>query len=232
MGMVLGGALLILVAVIGGLALDRFGFLFPDRSGQGPARVWDPAADWRSGPNHENPSRDGYGNADVWSYMQSTASNSHDRTKYVLLPNYEGLDAWNQVGMDGASPDLHEAWNEPTLINAFIGLAQPEGRDPLIYLHPALNVILGWTSPLQREITIEGVAARPQDPCSVPHGGLQFTIERGSLTLHSIGLDIGDESAFTVSTTVDIGDTVYFVVADNGDARCALTSLELRITSR
>lgn len=231
-GMVLAGALLVLVAVTGGLALDRFGFLFPAGSGQGPARVWDPAADWRRAPTQENPSRDAYGNAGVWRYMQSTSSNSQDLTRYVLLPNYEGIDAWNQAGMDGTSPDLHEAWNEPALTNAFVGLAEPEGKVPLIYLHPAVNVILGWTSPVHREITIEGVVARPQDPCAVPHGRLLFAIDRGSQALRSIVLDIGDESAFSLNTTVAVGDVVYFVVDADGDARCGLASLRLTITTR
>jgi hypothetical protein len=232
MEMALAGALLVLIAVTAGLAWDRFGFLMPPVPGHGQARVWNPSADWRSGPIAENPSRDAYGNAAVWSYMQSTSTDSHDRTRYVLLPNYEGVDAWNQVGMDGTSPDLHEAWNEPTLINAFVGLAQPEGRDSLLYLHPAVSVILGWTSPLEGEITIQGVVSRPQDPCSVPHGGLVFTIERGSDTFHSDELDIGDEAAFDITADVGVGDIVYFVVDAGADARCALASLLLRITSR
>lgn len=232
MGLVLAAGVVVLLAVIGGLAVERFAFLLTDGSGSEPPRVWNPVADWRRAPNQENPSHDRMGTSGVWRYMQSTSPDSHDRTAYVLLPNYEGVDAWKQEGMDGTSPDLHEAWNEPTLINAFIGLGEPRGKGPLLYLHPAVNVILGWSSPLQGEVAIEGVVARPQDPCSVPHGRLLFTIAHDSNTLRSIGLDVGDESGFDLHTAVSVGDTIYFVIAAGADARCALTSLQLQITSR
>jgi phage terminase large subunit-like protein len=64
----------------------------------------------------------------------------------------------------------------------------------------------------------------------VPSGGLVFSVDRGSETLHTIGLSNGQRSDFTVTTTVGRGDTVYFVVDAVADANCDLTSLQLTIT--
>jgi len=227
MGVLAAATLLVLVVVAGGLAVDRFGALFPSESrGAGLVQVWDPVADWRSTPNQENPSRDSYGNPRVWSYMYGISS-SHDPTDYLLMPNYEGIDAWNQPGMAGTPNFLGEAWNEPALINVFVGLG---AANAAIYLHPGAYAVLAWTSPVAGEVTIDGVVARPQDPCSEPSGGLLFSVDRGSQTLRTIGLDNGQRSDFNLRTAVGIGDAVYFVVDADGDAVCDLTYLQLTIT--
>lgn len=225
----LAAVLVVLIAVASGLALDRFAFLLPNGPGHGQASTWDPVEDWRSAPNQENPSRDRYGNPGVWSYLQSTSS-GHNPSSYLLLPNFEGIDAWKQQGMDGTSPDLHQAWTEPSVINAFVGLATPDGEPQSMYLHPAVLAILAWTSPVDGGITISGVVARPQYPCPDAHGGLLFSIERGATTLRAISLASGQRSAFNLTTSVSIGETMYLIVDSDGDAVCDLTSLQLRIT--
>ena len=225
-----GAALVVLIVAAGALTVDRLRHLW-DGTGAVPSepRVWDPVADWLSAPNQENPSRDSFGNPRVWRYMYSTSS-SHDPTRYLLMPNFEGEEAWKQRGMDGTPSFLGEAWNEPALINAFVGLGAAEAGDAAIYLHPGAYAVLGWTSPVAGEVTIDGGVARPQDPCSEPSGDLLFSVDAGSQTLRTIGLDNGQRSDFSVSTTVGIGDTVYFVVDADGDAICDLTYLQVTIT--
>lgn len=229
MVVVAAATVLILVVVAGGLAVDRIGSLLPTESASaGPVQVWDPVADWLSAPNHQNPSPDSYGNPGVWSYMRSTSA-SHDPTNYLLMPNFEGDHAWNQPGMTNLPDFLGEAWNEPAMINEFVGLG---AANAAIYLHPTpgAHAVLAWTSPVAGEVTIDGVVARPQDPCSSPGGGLLFSVDRGSETLRSIGLDHGQRAAFNLSTTVGRGDTVYFIVDPGADGLCDLTSLQVTIT--
>ena len=50
-------------------------------------RLWNPGTDWRSSPDHANPSPDRYGNPDVWSYLASTTL-LHDPSTYSLLPGF------------------------------------------------------------------------------------------------------------------------------------------------
>jgi hypothetical protein len=159
-----------------------------------------------------------------------TTTSGHDPTSYLLMPNFVGEDGLNQPGADGTPSFLDEAWTEPAQINAFVGLGAPEGADPAIYLQPGAYAILAWTSPAAGEVTIDGVVARPQDPCSGPSGDLRFSVDRGSRISHLIGLDNGQHSEFDLSTTIGVGDTLYFVVDADGDAVCDLTSLQLTIT--
>jgi hypothetical protein len=227
-GILSAAAVVVLLVVAGGLAVDRIGTWLPIGSGSsGQERVWNPVTDWLSAPNQENPSPDRYGHLGVWRYMRSTSA-SHDAALYILMPNFEGDQAWNQPGMSGTSPTVDEAWNEPAMINVFVAL----GTDEAIYLHPTVgaHAILAWTSPVAGKVRIEGVVARPQDPCSEPSGSLLFSIEQGSASLRALGLDLGQRADISVSSTVGLGETVYFVVDADGDAICDLT--ELRVTIR
>lgn len=229
MGVVAAAVVLVLVVAAGGLAVDRIGSWFPGESGSpGPVQVWDPVADWRGAPNQENPSSDSYGNPGVWSYMYGTSS-LRSPGDYLLMPNYEGDRAWDQPGMSGTPNFVDEAWNEPALINVFVGLGPANAA---IYLHPGAFGVLAWTSPVAGEVAIDGVVARPQDPCSDPGESLLFSVNRGSETLRTIGLDHGQREDFNLRTTLASGDTVYFVVDAGADAICDLTFLQLTITSR
>lgn len=217
MGMVVAVALLVLIAVTGGLALDRFGFLFLSGAGKGPLQVWDPVADWRSAPNEGNPSPDRYGNAGVWRYMRSTSA-GHDPGAYILMPNFE-------ADLPGF---LGEGWNEPSMINVLVARLL---SDASIYLHPTQGVhaILAWKSPVAGQVDIEGVVARPQNPCDAPSHGLLFSVDRGAETLRTISLDNGQEADFILNTIVGVGDRVYFVVDADGDANCDLTQLRVTV---
>jgi len=213
-----GAALVVLIVAAGALTVDRLRHLW-DGTGAVPSepRVWDPVADWLSAPNQENPSPDNYGNPNVWSYMRSTSS-LHEPTNYILMPNYE-------VDWPGF---LGEAWYEPAMINVVVALQVADGS---IYLHPTggVHAILAWISPVVGEITIDAVVARPQKPCEAPSDGLLFSIDRGSETLRTMKLDLGQRTDLNLNTTVDIGDTVYFVVDADGDANCDLTQLQVTI---
>jgi hypothetical protein len=218
MGVLGAAAVLFLVVVAGGLAVDRIGSLLPAESGSaGTVQVWDPVADWRSALNQQNPSPDSYGNPAVWSYMRSTSSR-HEPATYLLMPKYDG--DWPGF--------LGEAWSEPSMINVVVAL---HAADASIYLHPTSGVhtILAWTSPVAGEVTIDGVVARPQNPCEEPSDGLIFSVDRSSETLQTMGLDLGQRTPFNLTTTVGVGDTVYFVSDSDGDANCDLTQLQVTI---
>jgi hypothetical protein len=218
-GILIAGGVLALTVLAGGLAIDRIGSVVPNASeSQRPEQVWDPIADWRSAPNEENPSADRFGNAGVWRYMRGT-SISHNPVQYILMPNYER-------DLPGF---LGEAWSEPAMINVFVARLV---ADPSIYLHPTSGVyaILAWRSPVAGEVTIDGVVARPQNPCDQPSHGLLFSVDRGSETLRTMSLDLGQSTDFNLNTMVGMGDTVYFVVDADGDANCDLTQLRLTVT--
>jgi hypothetical protein len=218
-GILVATGVLALAVLAGGLAINRIGSLLSTASeSPGSEQVWDPTADWRSAPNQENPSPDRYGNAGVWRYMRGT-STGHDPVRYILMPKF-------QRDLPGF---LGEAWSEPAMINVFVARLV---ADPSTYLHPTSGVyaILAWRSPVAGEVRIEGVVARPQNPCDEPSHGLLFSVDRGSETLRTLSLDLGQSTDFNLNTMVGIGDTVYFVVDADGDANCDLAQLRLTVT--
>ena len=228
-GILAAAAVLLLVVAAGALAVERIGSIFPPESSpRGPARIWDPAADWRSAPNQQNPSQDSYGNPGVWSYLRSTSSR-HDPTAYVFMPNFALPEAYTQPGMTNLPTYLHEAWNEPAMINVFVALG---GADGALSLHPTpgAHAILAWTSPVAGEVTIDATVSRPQDPCSEPGGDLYVSVDQGGETLRMIRLDHGQREDFSLRPKVGTGETLYFVVDSGTDALCDLTSLQLTIT--
>lgn len=216
-GILAAAAVVLLLVVAGGLAVDRIGSLFPTGSASAaPRQVWDPVADFRFAPNQLNPSPDSYGNPDVWSYLRSTTA-EHEPQAYILFPRFNGT-----------------AWEERGLANLFVSLGGP---DQPITMHPwsdgttRKNAIIGWTSPIDGQVSISGHVSRAQTSCDVSTGLIVFTVDQGSETLRTVRLRLGQGADFTATATVTQGEFLYFVVDADADARCDLTNLTLQVTS-
>jgi len=203
---------IVLAVLVGPLAIDRGRSLWNAIGGGTEVEVWEAAVEFRHAPNQLNPSPDGYGNRDVWSYLRSSTS-AHDPTTYLPLPNFSG-----------------DTWNDPGLVNLYVGgwAEEPEGS---LVLHPwsdgtlRRNAILAWTSPVSGGISIHGIVGRAQPSCAERTGEVLFSIDRGSTSLKTISLLLGQSVDFDYSTTIAAGESLYFVVDAGPDARCDLTYL-------
>ncbi len=208
-GMLAAAALLILVVFAGGLTIDRIGSLLPTPTASGgPNQVWDPAVDFGRWSNHVNPSPDSYGNKGVWSYLSSPVA--HLPVVYSPLPAYE----------DGQ-------WKEPSRVSAYLGqggiLMTPwKGPDNERF------AVLGWTSPIAGEVAIRGTFALVQDDCT--GSGIDFYVDREPDTLLEKTITTGARDAFDLSTTVGVGDSLYFIIGAGVTSSCDFTLLRLTIS--
>lgn len=214
-GVLAAAALLILVVVAGGLTVDRIGSLIPtESSSAGPARVWDPVADFRRGANQMNPSPDSYGNPGVWSYFSSTVA--HSPPSYRLLPAF-----------------TNDQWNDP----AFRFLTVYLDRGGLL-LHPwetgdsVRYTILGWKSPIAGNVTIRGTAALADTACTQVGSGITLSVDRGTQSLFVSEIPSGGTDEIHVSATMERGESIYFIVDPGADSDCDSTVLILEITHR
>ena len=66
--------------------------------------------------------------------------------------------------------------------------------------------------------------------CTSLGSGIIWSIGQGSTTLVSSVLPSGGSMSFSVSATVQAGDTLYFVVDPGFDSLCDSTDLSLLIT--
>ena len=215
-------AVLVLIVVAGGLAVDRIGSLFPTESASTGARqIWDPSADLGIASKRQNPGPDSYGNLAVWSYLRSPGV-EHNPASYFLLPDF--ANSLPEFGF--------EVWYDGDFGNLLVGWG---ANKDAIYLHPwsdgaiRKHAILGWTSPISGPITIEGVIARAQHTCPEPAGSIFFSVDRGAESLKKIVLALGQSAKLSLTTSVSVGESLYFVVDAGADASCDGTELRLKI---
>ena len=207
-GLLAAAALLILVVFAGGLAANRIGAMLPTPNPSGPTQVWDPAVDFGRWSNRLNPSPDSYGHAEVWSYLSSAVA--HLPVAYSPLPTYE----------DGQ-------WKEPSRVSAYLekgGIMISPWKGPDFERF----AIVGWKSPIAGEVTIRGSFALVQDTCT--GSGITFSIDREGESLLEQMITTGASDVFDVSTTVSVGESLYFIVGAGVTSSCDFTLLDLTIT--
>jgi len=220
-GLLAAVAVLILVVVAGGLTVDLIGSIGPTESASaGIPQTWDPAADFGLASPRQNPGPDQYGNPAVWSYLRTPGA-EHDPSTYFLLPDF--ADPLPTFG--------GETWYDSDYVNLLIGRRAAEDA---IYMHPwsdgaiRKDAILGWTSPIAGRVTVEGTVARTQHSCPADVGDIIFSVERGIASLERIELGFAQNAEFSLTTSVTVGESLYFIVDPDADANCDLT--ELRVT--
>jgi len=214
-------AVLILVVLAGGLTANLVGSFGPIESAS--ARIpqtWDPAADFDLASPRGNPGPDQHDNPAVWSYLRTPGA-EHDPATYVLLPDFA-----DPLPTFGGT-----AWYEANYLNLLIG---KRATSDALYMHPwsdgaiTRDAILGWTSPITGQVTVEGTVARAQHSCPVDAGDIIFSVERGMESLQRTVLGFAQNAQFSLTTSVTIGESLYFIVDADADASCDLT--ELRVT--
>jgi hypothetical protein len=114
--------------------------------------TWSLASDFAVAPDQGNPNPDSYGNAAVWSFLQS-ATLAHDPGGYSGLPHFltdaaslPGLQAWQGDVADGPKAGLPEV-----AFNARADAAFPFGSNipsHTVMVHPLPDrlVVVGWRS--------------------------------------------------------------------------------------
>jgi hypothetical protein len=222
----MAAAVVVLAVIAAPLIAENLDGLFGPQPGGGPdgspreAQAWNPATDYRLPPNQVNPSPDRYGNPEVWSYVRST-DGDHTPERYFLLPNFH-VDTGD--------------WYERDFVNLIVGYSQP---DHAMSLHgwsdgnPANNrfAILAWRSPISGAVTLRGAAWSDWPDCGAESAdGITFFIERETETLATFHLALGDSHSFNVTTSVEVGETLYFINDPGADARCDTALLRLAIT--
>ena len=185
--------------------------------------VWNPAQDFQVFPNQINPSPDGYGNPAVWSYLRSDGP-YHDPSHYQPFTHYTVV-APNVELWDTGVPGLpFEVGIERSL--------------HLMILHPHqacfhscnLYSIIGWTSPINGVVDVVGdLSLPPLSACDVG-SGINWSVDKGATSLVSGQAAAGDTGAFSLTTRVWRGETLYFVDDAGSDTFCDQTLLNLNIT--
>lgn len=185
-------------------------------------KVWNAATDFQVFPNQANPGPDSYGNSEVWSYLHSDAQ-VHDPSHYVPFDHYSVI-ASNVEQWDTGVP------NKPFLVGVERGLHQ-------MLLHPNIGcnftcflyAVIGWRSPINGVVNIYGdMHLPPASFCTSGHG-INWSIDKGATSLVTGSLVLGGTGAFTLTTRVMRGQSLYFVVDPGFDTDCDLTFLDLTI---
>lgn len=210
-GAIAAAAVLILVIVAGGLTIDRIGSLIPTQSASaGPVEVWNPVADFGRWSNRTNPSPDSYGNPEVWSYLNSSLT--HTPVVYELLPTLAG-----------------STWTDQRFVNLY-ALLDGRGLELSPWKGPDSErfIILGWKSPIAGTVNVAGTFALVNDTCT--GSGITFSVDRVSESLLMTEIPTGGSDDFALSTTIQRGDSLYFIVGSGATSTCDSTNLTLEIT--
>jgi hypothetical protein len=226
----IAAAAAIVLAVTGGsLLISRSGPGVVGPTGSPAVQgSWDPDAEFRIGPDQENPSPDGAGAPDVWSYLES-GPDVHDPTAYRLLPSFDG---------GGPAPyGGPQRWYEPEVEFLFVGI---EPGESAIALHPwtgtpqtARSAVLAWRSPASGTATIRGMVRMASIDCGpVTAAGIDFAIDAVSTTVFETHVPLAGRAGFQATTRVQPGDFVYFIVAAGSESNCDEAYLDARIGVR
>jgi len=205
-----------------------FTTLFPISPGDvtvNAGAVWDPATDFRLFPNQANPSPDSLGNPSVWSYMFSDGL-VHDPAHYHLLPHYSVVDAISQQWDSGDATTGFTPLVRDLTTQHLLDMA-PHGGQAFSFGNFA---ILAWRSPVAGTVNINGDVFLGDSSCTSVGSGIIWSIDKGSTSLQSSLLLSGGNMNFSLSTTVQVGDTLYFISDPGFDDLCDSTDVSMLIT--
>lgn len=181
--------------------------------------TWDAAGDFERAPRPANPGRDRYGNT-TWFYLYSTQGRGHDPATYASLPAFAVLgENWEVWHVLPNSQSASTGFNNGSMI-----------------LHPGpsdggQNAILGWRSPVAATVRIQLSIdiTFAQSVCPVSGNGIVWTLDQGARSLRSGTLLSGRVENVEATTGVAAGESLYFVVGDNGNSNCDSTIVRLSI---
>lgn len=204
----------VLVLAAGGLFLSRL-----QQLGNSPSTpplpspgLWNPVSDFVHRPDHANPNPDGHGHREVWSFLWSTIP--HAPARYELMTVY-----------------TDDRWRDPSDTTT---VYPDQGA---IVLHPGYTpdgpayVILGWRSPTHGPIAVRGSVTLGDFNCTDLGSGVNLFVDRGAETLLHVRVPSGGSENMSVATTIEEGDSLYFIVDPGRDNLCDSTLLRFRIYS-
>jgi hypothetical protein len=202
-------------------------------SGNGEnAPQWSVAHDFATSPQ-ANPSPDSFGDAGVWSYMESpwtTEAPPPAPSADTLLPDHAtngcGQFAW--TGASGGVPSVAYNAGGSTLT---CGTAKGPAHTVVMQPSTGAYAIVAWKSPVTGNVSTAG-SFESMD-ASNGHGATWY-VENGSTTIASGTDDVGGSGAFDPAPlAVTQGQTLYFILGPSpgDDATADTTELSLTITA-
>lgn len=177
--------------------------------------TWDPWADFLLAPNQANPTPDRYGNPAVWHYLAGP-SLDHGPAGYVPMPDYV-ID----------SP-TYEKWTYPH--DRYHLIAHVRSPDE-IQMHTGEGwlSILGWRSPMNGTVTVEGTVRLRGDGCEDVVTGIIFSVDLESRILYRVVMNEPGQAVLSVPADVQVGESLYFVLDPGQDTNCDTTVVSLLI---
>jgi len=197
---------------------------------------WSLSTEFRLSPDQANPNPDNCGNANVWSFMESSTL-ARDPMTYSLLPEFipdgffiSGIQQWQDAFNCSTSCNN----KLPTVgINAtgtfqdVGGISWPAGV-VLVHPMPTQLVIVGWRSPINGSISVSGAFTDVDGSCG---DGVAWFIDHGTTNLANGSFPNGGAQDFQLSdVSVSQGDFLYFIVDPHGDHVCDSTALSITLT--
>jgi hypothetical protein len=199
--------------------------------------IWDLAEDFRRAPDQSNPSPDGFGDDNVWSYRFGYRGSS-----YQLLRDFstryfhtKGLQVWwGDVVID---PRIHlpEVGVNATGHDVVYDGPHSGGRpiywplgEVLVHPLPDQAVVIGWRSPISGDVTMSGDLWLAQHPnCG---NGIDWVLQIGDRVLRSGTIGEFDTAEWSVPRQhVRAADAVYLIVDAKNDYACDSTVVRMTI---
>lgn len=207
--------------------------------------TWDLAADFRASPGAQNPGPDRYGNANVWHYMTNATATFDRDGDYLPLTTFRT----GELGMHQVGTPLFQEWKcfedtpwvgKNTSDSTLYTLFEIPAGALLFHPHSDRNVVIGWRSPIEGEVSVEGGLE------SIDHGtnGVTWNIDKNSSPADPGPMASGEIENFgqqdflsgaggnsLQKVGVKPGDMIYLVVGPRGDHHFDTTRVVLRIRS-
>lgn len=211
---------------------------------------WSLEGDFRIAPHQANPNPDRCGNLQVWYFLQNNASTypAHIPSEYTRLREFitdrfhiAGLESWQGEESAGGPKDQLPTVgiNSNATTKRFVGIVWPPGT-VLVHPLPQQFVVVGWKSPINGSISVEGGVRDLDNSCG---NGILWFIDRfrsTNSTIASGGFPEGGSQRFRQGIggnslwriAVRRGDFLFFIVDANGDHACDSTKLNIHIARK
>lgn len=179
-------------------------------------RVWDLSLDFRLSPNQENPSRDAFGNAGVWHYLERpTGAGSSQDTYLSTFQVITDTNRWQSP----LRTDFHQ-----------VGRNTAAGSFVFMVPHNVANAVVAWESPIDGTVRVAGTLGDGDTSCG---NGVTWSIQRGDTVLASGGINgnlevpLSDPDLDAVAVTP--GTRLHVVIGADSEHSCDTTVVDLQV---
>jgi hypothetical protein len=199
--------------------------------------MWDLASDF--GITATNPQPDSYGDPGVWSFLQGaklfqpatfTLLGTHTTKQFGVA----GLDSWQGSSFSQPNDYLPQvsinasgAIADGATARELVGIFWPKNVI-LVHPAPAADAIVGWTSPVDKTVTVTATVAKLDQACG---HGITWRVSDGAVDLAGGTISRGGKPQGMVRTLpVSVGTTLYLEVGPNHDFACDSTGVTFTVT--